>query len=359
MTNIQQTVQDMDATVKEIENMVKKQIDKQIEQKKSYHAALHRPILSHHEVGVDSEKLGLKSFIQTGLQQKSLTSAEQSGGFSIPSALVHDYLNKQNGHVSSMRFLSSIAEISTDQLELLKEKGKAQVGWALETDERAETGTPEFEKQFIPTHEIYAKPKISQKLLDDSAINLDEWIENKICAAMAVQENEAFLKGNGIGKPTGILNYLEHGLEAFKTGIKGEIRDPDILLKAVYSLSSDLLSGSCWIMSRSALAAIRMLKDAQTGRYLLQPTMEGGFGNILFGFPVYINDALDIVEPGAFSTPILFGNFKKGYRVVDRRDMTILRDPYSSKPFVEFYALKRVGGDVINKNAIKAIQFTD
>jgi HK97 family phage major capsid protein len=359
MTNIQQTVQDMEITVKEIETMVKKQIDKQDDYKKAYHAALHRPVMNTNDFVHEQEKMGLKNFIQTGLQKKSLTSADQSGGFSIPSALVHQYGNKKIGHVSSIRFLSSIAEISTDQLDLLKEKGKAQVGWALETEERRETGTAEFEKQLIPVHEIYAKPKISQKLLDDSAINLDEWVENKICAAMAVQENEAFLKGNGIGKPRGILNYLDDGLEIFKTGLKGEIKNADILLKTVYGLSSDLLSGACWVMSRSALAAVRMLKDTQSGRYLLQPAIDGGFGNVLFGFPIYINDALDIVESGVVCTPILFGNFKKGYQVVDRKDMTILRDPYSSKPFVEFYAVKRVGGDLVDKSAIKAIQFTD
>lgn len=357
MTNIYQTVQEMDATVKEIEMMVKKQVDRQAEQKKAYHAALHRPILSHTDH--DYARAGLKDFIQSGLNKKSLTSGEQSGGFSISPTFIHDYLSKQTMPINSIRLLSSIAEISIDQLELLKEKGKAQVGWAFETEDRPETGTQEFEKQLIPVHEIYAKPKISQKLLDDSAINLDEWVENKICDAMAIQENEAFLKGNGVGKPKGILSYLNDGIGVFKTGFKGEIKDADVLLKAVYSMPSDMMSGSCWVMSISALAEIRMLKDAQSGRYLLQPTMDGSFGNVLFGFPVYINDALDMVESGVVCTPILFGNFKKGYQVVDRKDMTILRDPYSSKPFVEFYAVKRVGGDVVNKNAIKAVQFTD
>ena len=352
--NAQKTIQDIDETLKEIQTMVRKKSIEQNQKSFSEIATKRLPI----EQKSDGLK-GLKHFIANGLSEKNLTSSQQSGGFSIPSYLSVEHLMKGRNLQYSLRPFASVTEITSDKLELLKEKGNTFSGWVQEEDARDQTEVSEFDKQFIFTHEIYAKPKISQKLLDDSSIDLGEWIENKIFDTMAVQENLAFIKGNGEGKPKGILAYLDDGLTTFKTGVKGQIKNADILLDALNSLPSQMLSDAVWMMSRSALGAIRSLKDNATGRYLLQPSLDSSFGSSIFGFPVVINDALDVAQSGVNSTPILFGNFKRGYQIVDRKDVNLLRDPFSSKPFVEFYATKRVGGDVINKNAITVVQFSD
>lgn len=356
--NMNETVNKLSQTVDALSHNIEKQIEKNEQKLKSYEAASKRSFLGG---VIDNAKHypveQVKEFIQKGVVQKSLTTARDSGGLTIPSSFVND--QSRASHLMGLRSLASVAEITTDQLELLKEKNNTQVGWVLETEQRLGTETTVFEKQSIPTHEIYAKPKISQKLLDDSAVDLEQWIQHKIFDAMTIQENNAFIHGDGVHKPKGILHYINQGIECFKTGALGAMTDADVLLNVIHSMSTHDLYGSCWIMSRSALSHVRLLKDPQTKQFLLQASLDAGFGNTLFGFPVYINDALDRVEPGKNSTPILFGNIKKGYQVVDRKDATILRDPYSAKPFVEFYATKRVGGDVVDASVIKAIQFSE
>jgi HK97 family phage major capsid protein len=304
-----------------------------------------------------------RSFLTKGMGQKMLSTQSNGGEYTVPNFVV-EHIHSQLKMGSSLRSIASVTDVSSDSYELLVDKGGANVGWAGEMDERQETDLPELKKIQINTHELYAKPRASQKVLDDSSINLEEWIGNKISESMSIMENTAFIRGDGDKKPKGILSYpLSNGevddhLQVIKTGENGAIKNADSLLAAVDALRADFLPGACWVMSRSALSMLRGLKD-ESRRYLLQPSLSEGMAYTLLGFPIVLNDALDQVRSGEVSTPILFGNFKQGYHIVDRRDVTLLRDPYSAKPFVEFYATKRVGGAVVDFSAIKVLQFSE
>jgi HK97 family phage major capsid protein len=299
-----------------------------------------------------------------GLEQKSLTSLnDASGGYLIPPSML-DKIHSSMQVSSPMRSISRVTGISTDALELLQEKGSAEVGWVAETAERPETGTPELQKIRIPVHQIYAKPRASQKLLDDSSVDIESWLAQKIAEKMSLSENSAFINGDGNGKPKGFLVYplVEVGkpewgkFEAVSSKANDALTDGDVLVEAFHSLKAQYLNGATWMMARSALAAIRKLKG-DNKQYLWQPSMIEGTPATLLGCPVVIADdmpALDVKKP---SVAIAFGNFREAYQIVDRAGLHVLRDPFSAKPYVEFYATKRVGGDVINFDALKLVQF--
>ncbi len=300
-----------------------------------------------------------KQFIKTGVSTKSLTS-ENSGGYTIASTLLGHIDDQRN--TSNMRYLCNVETINSSVLELLMERGNASAGWVNETEDRAETSTAELYKVKIQTHEIYAKPKISQRLIDDSVIDIEQWVLNKINAKMDVLENTAFLHGNGENQPRGILTYdkkvgeiREHGvLQKIETGEMGAIT-VESLISAMNALPVNHLNGAVWVVSRATLGVIRTLKDQQ-GQYVTQHNLRDDATTTILGYPVVVNDAMTNLDSEKAADVVIFGNFKNGYQIVDRQDVNIMRDPYSSKPFVEFYATKRVGGDVIDFDAFKIIQ---
>ena len=210
---------------------------------------------------------------------------------------------------------------------------------------------------------MYARTRISQRLIDDAVINLETWLMDSIGQRFSQLEEDAFINGSGDRMPKGFLTYDRVADELYewgklterRTGHNGEIVHADILLDTVSSLKTPYLSGAAWLMSRSAFAQIRRLKEPTTGRYLWQPSFQENGGNTLLGFPIILSDAMPSLKPDTPSTPIAFGNFAMGYQIVDRGEFTILRDPYSVKPLVEFYVTQRLGGDVVDFDAIKLI----
>jgi len=305
----------------------------------------------------------LRGFMRTGLQTKALSGSDESGAFLLTRP-VQDHIQQRLILRGGIRGLASSTSISTDALELLIDAKAGDVGWVSETDARDETTTPELFKQKIPIHEIYAKPRISQKLLDDAVIDIESWLVEKIAHKMHQFENSAFVHGDGLGKPKGFLNYPlvavgagERGaIESVKTGIDGGIDRLDVLYYALEAMKPELLDGAVWYVARSAVTQLRRLKT-QDGMPIWQPSLLAKEPDLLLGYPVVVSDDMPSVREGTASTSMMLANFKRGYHVVDRHDMRLLRDPYSSKPFVEFYATKRVGGDVVDFDAFKAIRF--
>ncbi len=301
-------------------------------------------------------------------ETKSLSvGSDRDGGYLVPSGL-HDRLYATLTEISVMRSLAHVREISTSALEMLVDKDSADVGWVAETAEREETRTPELAKIRIPVHEMYARPRATQKLLDDANLNVEEWLSQKIAQKMAILENTAFLRGDGDNKPKGILDYetasKEHWswgrLEEIKTGVDGAFHGghaAETLLVLFYSLKPTYLPGASWLMSHHTQGLLRTLKDPENHQYLWQPPLAGMPTPTLLGYPVIICDDMPSLVPHTPSKSILFGNFKEGYQIVDRTGIHVLRDPYSSKPYVEFYTTRRVGGDVLNFEALKVLNF--
>ena len=255
---------------------------------------------------------------------------------------------------SPMRQLADVITISSDIFEIIEDLDEATASWVLETATRSETNTPQVKKLVIPVHELYAKPKATQKILDDAMFNMESWLADKVADKFARTEATAFISGNGVGKPRGILSYASgttgwNDIEQVNSGTSGAVT-ADGLMSLVYSLKGAYKPGAAFMMKRATVLAVRKLKDSQN-QYLWQPGLQAGQPDLLLGHPIYEADDMEAIAADALA--IAFGNFKMGYQIVDRFGIRTLRDPYSSKPYVEFYTTKRVGGGVKNFEAIK------
>ncbi|MBA3814632.1 MAG: phage major capsid protein [Alphaproteobacteria bacterium] len=350
-------------------------LDQSEKRLKQMEALPNRPHLETQDQPVSGHRRAFMDYVRKGLdaplwdyEQKSLsTTSDGDRGYLVPSGL-HNRLYQTLQTTSVMRGLANVREISTSSLELLIDKGSLDAGWVAETQDRQETNTPELIKVQIPAHEMYARPRATQKLLDDSMVNVDEWLAQKISQKMAAMENAAFISGEGRISPKGILAYetvrkenWEWGkLEELKTGANGSFAENsgvETLLVLFHSLKTPYLPGASWLMSRTAQVALRNLKDQDSHQYLWQPPLGGMAHPTLLGYPVVVCDDMPSLTSGNPSKSILFGNFKEGYQIVDRMGTRVLRDPYSAKPYVEFYTTRRVGGAVLNFEALKVLNF--
>jgi HK97 family phage major capsid protein len=265
---------------------------------------------------------------------------------------------------SPMRAYASVQVISSDALEGLFDLNEASSGWVAETDTRAVTNTPQLGKWRIPVHELYAKPSATQKLLDDASINMEAWLASKVAEKFARDESTAFVTGNGVARPRGFLTYangttLPGTLEQFKTGANGAFvaapNGGDVLINALYGLKAQYRANATWFMNRATTTLVRKLKDSD-GAYLWSPGIAAGQPASLLGYPTASFE--DMPSPATGTLSIAVGDMREAYQIVDRIGIRTLRDPYSNKPYVEFYTTKRVGGDVVNFEAIKLIDFS-
>jgi HK97 family phage major capsid protein len=264
---------------------------------------------------------------------------------------------------SPMRRLANVETISTDAIEMPTDDGEVGAGWVGETEDRPETSTPQVGTQRIPVHEIYAMPKATQKLLEDAAVDVEGWLADKTGAKFARMEATAFITGNGVKKPRGILTYaagtpnannmLTRGtVEQFASGGVGAVT-ADALVTMSMGLKEYYTPNASWLMRRASLVPIMLIKDSQ-GRYIWQPGLAAGAPSVLLGATV--NQAADMPAIATNALAIAFGDWKQAYTIVDRLGITTLRDPYTAKPFVLFYSRKRVGGDVTNFEAYKVMK---
>jgi len=288
------------------------------------------------------------------VDQKALSvGSNPDGGYLTPTARSARIIQKIF-ESSPMRGLASIETIGTSELEIPVDIDELDTGWVGETQTRSETGTPQVGVQKIPVHEIYAKPKATQKFLEDASINVEAWLAGKVADKFGRTEATAFISGNGINKPRGILTYT-----AGSAGARGTIAQyaslaatgitADAIVKLPFYLKQAYLAGASWLMKRSTVMEVMLLKDGQ-GQYLWRPSMTVGAPSVLGGYEVNMADDMPAVAASAL--PIAFGNWRQAYTIVDRLGITTLRDPYSAKPFVEFYSRKRVGGDVTDFEAL-------
>jgi HK97 family phage major capsid protein len=268
---------------------------------------------------------------------------------------------------SPMRAYASIQVVSTDALEGLHDVDEASASWVEETGSRAETNTPELKRWRIPTHEMYANPAATQKILDDAEISIEQWLANKVADKFARTEATAFVTGNGVGKPRGFLDYGDWttagtyqlgAIEQFDSGANGAFvaapNGGDVLITALYSLKQQYRNNATWFMNRSVGAAVRKLKDSD-GAYIWQPGIAAGQPATLLGYPTATFEDMPDLATGSLS--IAVGDMRAAYQIVDRMGIRVLRDPYSNKPYVHFYTTKRVGGDVVDFDALKIINF--
>lgn len=298
------------------------------------------------------------------VEAKSMSvSSDPDGGYLVPDELDHE-IGRRLSDLSPIRAISSVRQVSGSVLKKPFAQNGMAVGWVGETDARPETSSAQLAELQFPTMELYAMPAATSSLLEDSAIDIDTWILSEIEAAFAEQEGAAFVNGDGVNKPSGFLSAPTVADESWSWGNLGYLAtgtaggfgiDPsDRLIDVIYSLKSGYRQNATFVMNRKTQSTIRQFKDGD-GNYMWQPPAAPGQQAMLMGFPVV--EAEDMPDIGTDTMSIAFGDFERGYLVVDRQGVSVLRDPYSSKPYVLFYTTKRVGGGVQNFEALKLIKF--
>jgi HK97 family phage major capsid protein len=257
-----------------------------------------------------------------------------------------------------IRQLASVETISTDALEWLVDYDEAGYGWEAETTAGDETTTPKIFKKRIPVHVLYAKPRVSQTLLEDSAINIESWLADKVANRFMRGEGEAFISGNGVGQPRGILTYADYDtpgvdqwgrIERQNMGAAAAVT-ADGFIDVKYRLIEHYLQRATWLMNRLTVAATMGMKNGQ-GDYIWKPGLTEERNSTILGLDVRMSTTMPTIAAGAMA--VVIADWTEAYMIVDRLGITIQRDPFTQKPMIEFYTRKRVGGDVINFQAIK------
>ncbi|MFQ5451456.1 MAG: phage major capsid protein [Nitrospinaceae bacterium] len=274
--------------------------------------------------------------------------SDPEGGYWVTSGISGMIITKVF-ETSPLRGAATVETISADALEIPDDLNEANAGWTAERGVRSETSTPPVGMRRIPVHELYAMPKATQTLLDDARIDVESWLAGKVADKLSRLENTAFINGSGSGQPRGILTYpagtTNPGqVQQINSG-SASVITADGLRTLFYALKSSYASNARWLMGRSTVEAISKLKDS-TGQYLWQPSLQAGEPQTLLGHPIDRMEDMPAVAAGSLS--IAFGDWRQAYTIVDRVGVRVLRDPFSSKPFVLFYTTKRTGGDVTN-----------
>ena len=304
--------------------------------------------------GVDAglSELQVKASLKSG--------SDPDGGYTVPEHM-ESTIDRVVGTVSAMRRLATVMSISTDTYKKLVSQGGATSGWVGETGARAETTTPTLKEIAINTKELYAMPAATQTLLDDSAVDIAAWLANEVAVEFAEEEGESFILGNGVEQPKGITAYGTVANASYAWGSIGYIAsgaaatfpDADKLISLQHALKSTYRNGAAWLMSDATLEHCRKFKDGD-GNYLWRPGLEAGAPSTLLGKPVETDDNMPSI--GANTYPIAFADFRRAYRIIDRVGIRVLRDPFTSKPYILYYTTKRVGGGVVMYEAIKFLK---
>ncbi|QOG20453.1 phage major capsid protein [Bradyrhizobium sp. SEMIA] len=294
-----------------------------------------------------------------GAEVKAMSIGSDPDGGYMVTPTIGQIIQGVQFETSPMRAVANIETISSDAIEYPRDDDEASCGWVGEQEDRTETGTPKGGMQRIPVHELYANPKVTQKLLEDSAWNVEAWLGNKIGDKFGRTEATGFVTGNGIKKPRGFTTYASGTyaaggsgkIEQIAAGAAGVVSWDDFI-NVMTALKEFYLGGAIWMMQRATVGKAMLLKDGD-GKYIWLQNQQAGKPSILLGHEV--RQAADMAAVAASALPVAFGNFKMGYTIVDRIGISTLRDPYTAKPFVQFYSRKRVGGDVTNFEAIKLL----
>ena len=321
-----------------------------------------------------AHKSAFDSYVRKGepgalrdLERKALSvGSDPDGGYLVPEETERT-VNRALRDISPIRAIAGIRQVSGSVYKRPFSISGPVTGWVAETASRTQTTAPTLDELSFPTTELYAMPAATSSLLDDSAVNIDEWLAEEVRVAFAEQEGTAFVSGNGTNKPKGFLAYTTVANASWSWGNLGHIltgtdgafpaSDPaDKLIDLIYALKAGYRANAHFVMNRATQAVIRKMKDADDN-YLWQPSGAPGEAPTLMGYP--IAESEDMPNMAADSLSVAFGDFRRGYLIVDRVGIRVLRDPYSAKPYVLFYTTKRVGGGVADFEAIKLLKFGD
>ena len=302
-----------------------------------------------------------------GVEMKAMSgTTEAGGGFAVPEE-IDAAIDRTLVAISPIRAIANVVKVGTAGYRKLVTTGGTPSGWVSEVAGRPETDTPDFAEIAPPMGELYANPAASQAMLDDAAFDVEAWLASEIATEFARAEGAAFVGGNGVNKPRGFLSAPTSAagdatrpfgtLQFVASGAAGGFaasNPQDRLIDLVQALRPPYRQGASFVMNSSTAARIRKFKTSD-GAFLWQPGLQAGQPDTLLGYPLV--EAEDMPDIAADALAIAFGNFRAGYLIAERTETQILRDPFTNKPFVHFYATKRIGGQVANSEAIKLMRF--
>ena len=336
-----------------------------------------RPQIGHDNKAARNEraiehKAAFEAYVRSGesaglraLEVKALSvGSNPDGGYLVPPE-VETQIGERLTAISPIRSIAGNRTISGNVYKKPFMTAGPAVGWVGETDARTQTASPTLDELSFPAMELYAMPAATATLLEDSAVNIDQWIAQEVEQVFAAQEGTAFVTGDGSNKPKGFLSYTTAANDSWSWGNIGYVAtgaagafpssdSSDVLVDLVYAVNAGHRQNGAFVMNRKTQSSIRKFKDG-SGNYLWQPPAIAGGRASLMTFPVI--EAEDMPDVAANSFSVAFGDFNRGYLVVDRAGVTVLRDPYTAKPYVLFYTTKRVGGGVQDFDAIKLLKF--
>jgi HK97 family phage major capsid protein len=299
------------------------------------------------------------------LEAKALSAqADPDGGYLVP-VETERMIDRIVSDASPIRAIAGVRQIGAASYKKPFTTSGPASGWVGESEARIETDAPKLSELEFPAMELYAMPAATSTLLDDAAVNIDQWLAEEVQTAFAEQEGTAFVNGDGVRRPRGFLSYTKVANASWAWGKLGYLvtgnagafatsNASDVLIDLIYSVKAGYRGNGHFVMNRATQSTIRKFKDAD-GNYLWQPGIAAGTPPTLLNYPV--TESEDMPSIATDATALAFGDFKRGYLIVDRIGVRVLRDPYSAKPYVLFYTTKRVGGGVQNFEAIKLLKF--
>lgn len=305
---------------------------------------------------------GERNLADLQVRAQLTSQSDPDGGYLVPEEMDRT-ISRVLSTVSAMRGISRVVQIGSREFSTLVSKGGANSGWVGEEDSRSATNTPQLAEITIQAMELYANPGITQRLLDDGYLDVAQWLADEVAITFAEAEGAAFISGNGVKRPRGILTYPTVANASYSWGNLGFVKtgaaadfagtDPILNIMDLYgALRPGYRNNGTFMMADATITAIRKFKDTTGQLIWAPPTAENP--QTIVGRPVVTDDNMDLV--GANKFPIAFGDFQRGYLIVDRLGTTVLRDPFTNKPYVQFYTTKRVGGGVYNYEAIKLLK---
>jgi HK97 family phage major capsid protein len=289
------------------------------------------------------------------------------GGFAVPEQ-IDRAIEQLARDLSPMRQVANVVQVGTSDYKKLVNVNGIASGWVGETAARPSTNTSSLAEVTFPMGELYANPQVTQQSLDDMFFNVESEIGTQLAEEFAIAEGAAFITGNGTNRPKGITTYTTAAtadatrafatIEHIATGVAGDFaatNKADVLYDVIAKLKAAYRGNANWMMNKALMFELLKIKDT-TGQYLWQPSLQEGFPIRLLGFGVV--EAEDMPVKAANALGIAFGDFRRAYTIVDRVGTRMLRDPYSNKPYVGFYTTKRVGGGLVNSEAVKFVKFS-
>ncbi|MAO22871.1 MAG: phage major capsid protein [Phycisphaerae bacterium] len=288
------------------------------------------------------------------MERKALTvSNDSTGGYLAPPEYVRELL-KTVTEISPIRSIARIRSTGARSIQVPKRTGQFAAQWVSESGTRSETTGWNVGLEEIPAHEQYALVDISEQDLEDSVFNLEAEMQSEFSEQFAKAEGSAFVSGDMVGKPEGFMT--NGNVSSVNSGDANEIT-ADGLISLVHNIKSAYSSNGTFVFNRTTLAKIRKLKDT-AGQYVFQAGMslQGGVTNTILGHS-YV-EATDMPSEGANTFPVAFGDFRRGYMIVDRVNLAVLRDPFTQATTgnVRYIARRRVGGQVIQAEAISKLK---